>query len=272
MQQPPLDDTTATKRQRLASKAIEGELPSAEAGDPSFEDTSAAGALVLDVAGSVLETAVEEVAAVARLRGLPWSHSAGEVCEFLGTIGLKVQPEAVTMLHNAAGEAFITLERQDQMAEVLKANRQQIGKRYVECFESSAAERQQVCERNRATMREDAGYRGVLRLRGLPFSCTVDEILEFFARPAALQADNVHLMRRADGRPSGDAYAVFDTEEAAVACLAFDKQKLGPRWVDLFQSSKVRARLSSHLASLPLPIRVLRPTSAPHPPRVSSTR
>ena len=88
MQQPPLDDTTATKRQRLASKAIEGELPSAEAGDPSFEDTSAAGALVLDVAGSVLETAVEEVAAVARLRGLPWSHSAGEVCEFLGTIGL----------------------------------------------------------------------------------------------------------------------------------------------------------------------------------------
>ena len=46
MQQPPLDDTTATKRQRLASKAIEGELPSAEAGDPSFEDTSAAGALV----------------------------------------------------------------------------------------------------------------------------------------------------------------------------------------------------------------------------------
>ena len=243
MQQPPLDDTTATKRQRLASKAIEGELPSAEAGDPSFEDTSAAGALVLDVAGSVLETAVEEVAAVARLRGLPWSHSAGEVCEFLGTIGLKVQPEAVTMLHNAAGEAFITLERQDQMAEVLKANRQQIGKRYVECFESSAAERQQVCERNRATMREDAGYRGVLRLRGLPFSCTVDEILEFFARPAALQADNVHLMRRADGRPSGDAYAVFDTEEAAVACLAFDKQKLGPRWVDLFQSSKVRARL-----------------------------
>ena len=134
-----MDDTTATKRQRLASKAIEGELPSAEAGDPSFEDTSAAGALVLDVAGSVLETAVEEVAAVARLRGLPWSHSAGEVCDFLGTIGLKVQPEAVTMLHNAAGEAFITLERQDQMAEVLKANRQQIGKRYVECFESSAA-------------------------------------------------------------------------------------------------------------------------------------
>ena len=56
-----------------------------------------------------------QIRAVARLRGLPWSHSAGEVCEFLATIGLKVQPEAVTMLHNAAGEAFITLERQDQL-------------------------------------------------------------------------------------------------------------------------------------------------------------
>ena len=47
-----------------------------------------------------------------------------------------------------------------------------------------------------------------------------------------------------------------------MACLAFDKQKLGPRWVDLFQSSKVRARLASHLASFPLPIA----SSDPPPP------
>ena len=31
---------------------------------------------------------------------------------------------------------------------------------------------------------------------------------------------------------------MFETEEAAVAALSFDKQKLGTRWVDLFQSSK----------------------------------
>ena len=35
---------------------------------------------------------------------------------------------------------------------------------------------------------------------------------------------------KADGRSAGDAYAVFDTEEAAVEALQFDKQKLGTRW------------------------------------------
>jgi heterogeneous nuclear ribonucleoprotein F/H len=45
-------------------------------------------------------------------------------------------------------------------------------------------------------------------------------------------------MRKQDGRSSGDAYAVFDTEEAAVEAMQYDKQKLGSRWVDLFQSNK----------------------------------
>ena len=45
-------------------------------------------------------------------------------------------------------------------------------------------------------------------------------------------------MRRSDGRASGDAYAVFDSEEATLEALTFDKKKLGSRWVDLFQSSK----------------------------------
>merc|ERR1719331_2390687 len=109
------------------------------------------------------------------------------------------------MRHNAAGEAFITLENAVQSAEVQKANRQQVGKRYVEVFSSSATEKAAACERNRATMREDAGYRGVLRMRGLPFAATVDDICEFFGSLPTLVRDNVHLMRRADGRASGDA-------------------------------------------------------------------
>ena len=54
-----------------------------------------------------------------------------------------------------------------------------------------------------------------------------DDDAEFFGQSPSLKRENVHLMRRADGRASGDAYAVFETEEAAVAALSFDKQKLG---------------------------------------------
>ena len=44
------------------------------------------------------------------------------------------------MLHNAAGEAFITLESKSQETEVLKANRQQVGKRYPEPERNPAPE------------------------------------------------------------------------------------------------------------------------------------
>ena len=57
------------------------------------------------------------------------THRACQVCDFVAAVGVTAQPEAVTMLHNAAGEAFITLESKSQETEVLKANRQQVGKR-----------------------------------------------------------------------------------------------------------------------------------------------
>jgi hypothetical protein len=100
------------------------------------------------------------------------------VCQFFEGLGIKVPAETVTMLHNAAGEAFIALENPGQMEDVLKANRQQVGKRYVECFGASVAEREQAFERNQATMKEDAGFRGVLRMRGLPYNTTAEDIVE----------------------------------------------------------------------------------------------
>jgi len=231
----------STKRQRR-SKAPAAGVPPGDmqtgGGIPGVDD-AAAGALVEAVAGSVLEALSEDAGqSIVRLRGLPWSYGGKEVCEFLAGVSVNLQPENVTMLHNAAGEAFVALSTPAQLSEVLQHNHQQIGRRYVEIFASTATEKQAACERNRATMREDASYRGVLRMRGLPFTATVDDLLGFFGNPTTLQAPNVHLMRKADGRSSGDAYAVFDTEEAAVDALQFDKQKLGSRWVDLFQSNK----------------------------------
>jgi heterogeneous nuclear ribonucleoprotein F/H len=70
-------------------------------------------------------------------------------------------------------------------------------------------------------MKQDAGYRGVLRMRGLPYTATADQVLEFFGKPATLAQGHVHMLRRADGRASGDAYVVFDSEEAAHHSIAW---------------------------------------------------
>lgn len=77
--------------------------------------------------------------------------------------------------------------------------------------------------------------------------------LQFFGRPAGLSSSNVHLLRRADGRASGDAYAVFDTEEAMSEALKYDKQKLGNRWIDLFRSSKGELYSITALGGIMLP-------------------
>ena len=47
----------------------------------------------------------------------------------------------------------------------------QVGKRYVEVFASSASEKQAACERNRATMRDDA-RRTVKTLERLETLCS----------------------------------------------------------------------------------------------------
>jgi heterogeneous nuclear ribonucleoprotein F/H len=219
-------------------------------------------ALVEAMAGSVLDAIGGEEPSIARLRGLPWSYGCKEVCEFLAGVGVNLQPEAVTMLHNAAGEAFVTLPTPALLHEVLQANHQQIGRRYVEVFASNASEKEAACERNRATMRDDAGYRGVLRMRGLPFTATVEDIMGFFQNPSTLQLSNVHLMRKADGRASGDAYAVFDTEEAAVEALSFDKQKLGARWCTPTPRPPAPPPPQPHL---PLPVRSDPRSPPPYP-------
>ena len=87
-------------------------------GAPFEVSDAAAGALVEAVAGSVLDAMGEEQC-IARLRGLPWSYGGKEVCEFLAGVSVNLQPEAVTMLHNAAGEAFVTLPSPAMLHEVL---------------------------------------------------------------------------------------------------------------------------------------------------------
>lgn len=238
------------KRQRLKAMDIEAASApdkydaSAGAGAAIAEAEAAAGALAAAAAGSVLEAAadepprVEDSSVVMRLRGLPWSFGVSDVVDFFDGVALTILADAVTMMHNAAGEAFVSLESSAQASEAMQLNKKKVGKRYVEVFESSAAEREAASARHHASAKDDAGYRGVLRMRGLPYHASVEEILDFFGRPATLTAEAVHLLRRPDGRASGDAYVVFDTEEAAVEKLKLDKQRLGTRWVDIFQSTK----------------------------------
>ena len=90
-----------------------------------------------------------------------------------------------------------------------------------------------------------AAHTGVLKLRGLPFSASKDDIIAFFDDPTLgvtpLVHDSIHIVTSLDGRPSGVAFAEFSCAEDARSAMRKDRGSMGARYVELFASSREEA-------------------------------
>ena len=121
--------------------------------------------------------------------------------------------------------------------------------RYIEVFVSSEAEANQA---NIATPMQLPGMQmaglnvaatgslpawaeagnltGLVRLRGLPFNATPEMVVQFFGGfELPMGAAGVHMVLGPNGRPNGEAFVEFGTEEAADAAMVKDRQTLGSR-------------------------------------------
>jgi len=77
----------------------------------------------------------------------------------------------------------------------------------------------------------------VVRCRGLPWSCTADQLREFFQECNILNGeDGIHFTFVRDGRPSGEAYVEFESEEDLEKALEQHKKNMGKRYVEVFKS------------------------------------
>ena len=73
----------------------------------------------------------------------------------------------------------------------------------------------------------------VIRCRGLPWSTTVDEIVNFFEDCVFQEGgESVHMTLTREGRPSGEAYIELATEEDLEKALLKDKQHMGKRYIE----------------------------------------
>lgn len=123
-------------------------------------------------------------------------------------------------------------------------NHRNMGARYVEVFLSSEGEMSQA---NVSPPLPGAtwqlgdvggGSGGIVRLRGLPFNATPDLILQFFQGydiPKGVMG--VHLILGPNGRPNGEAFVEFSTEEVADAALGRDRATIGTRYVEVFRAT-----------------------------------
>jgi len=149
----------------------------------------------------------------------------------------------------------------------LGRNRQNMGRRYVEVFRCKkqdyyhaiagevsigggsfdSAEYNHgspVARPKKTTTDEDKAqmeYTQVLKLRGLPYSATESDIVEFFG-DYELNEGKVHIARRPDGKATGEAYAEFPSAEVAKKAMCKDKMTIGSRYVELFPSTPEEMR------------------------------
>ncbi|KAJ7526814.1 hypothetical protein O6H91_16G024000 [Diphasiastrum complanatum] len=169
-------------------------------------------------------------------------------------------PDGVVICVNfqgrSTGQAYAQFATAEQANKALERNRQHIGSRYIEVFKGHPADMQGALRMvgrgsgalsgsggliNMAipgmTGNPDMRYTGVVRMRGMPYSCTSADIMAFF-KGMQLAPDGVFLCTHADGRPTGEAFVEFVNEETAVRAMQLHREPMGTRYVELFRSTK----------------------------------
>lgn len=210
-----------------------------------------------------------------RLRGLPYDATENDVAAFFS--GLDVVD--VVMLwrgQRPTGEAFVLLPNAVQAEFALQRSRQNMGRRYIEVFASKKSDYYSAAatalsmsgggfdghalgEHSHAHAgpragagrgggmvgqgRPEAEHTGVIKMRGLPFSTTKQEILQFFGEFAGpLTEDSVFIRVQQDGRATGEAFVEFPGPEQSQVAMACNRKDLSSggntRYVELFVSSK----------------------------------
>lgn len=73
-----------------------------------------------------------------------------------------------------------------------------------------------------------------VHMRGLPYQATVQDVLEFFYGFPYLTADSIHMQRKPNGRPKGEATVAFPTRrEAERAVRLKHLRRMGKRFIEL---------------------------------------
>ena len=80
-------------------------------------------------------------------------------------------------------------------------------------------------------------HTGFLRMRGLPFSSTRDDIFKFFDGYNPIP-DSIVLTYRSDGRATGEAYVGFKSPDDSKRAMELHRQCMGTRYIELFISNK----------------------------------
>ncbi|KFR15732.1 Epithelial splicing regulatory protein 2, partial [Opisthocomus hoazin] len=204
---------------------------------------------------------------VIRARGLPWQSSDQDIARFFK--GLNIAKGGVALCLNAQGrrngEALVRFVNSEQRDLALERHKHHMGSRYIEVYKATGEEFLKIAG---GTSNEVAQFLSkenqvIIRMRGLPFTATQEDVLGFLGPECPVTGGKGGLLfcKYPDGRPTGDAFVLFSCEEYAQNALKKHKEILGKRYIELFRSTaaEVQQVLNRYMSTpliptLPTPI------------------
>ena len=134
---------------------------------------------------------------VVRLRGLPYSAQTKDILTFLSDCQVCNGEAGVHFTFvpdgRPSGEAFVELQSEEDVSKALGHHNEHMGRRYVEMFRASRGQMEWECRKvyddgadggtggGEGSFGGTGGSGGVVRLRGLPYGCTEEEVRRFFS-------------------------------------------------------------------------------------------
>uniref|UniRef100_A0A6A7G1A6 Heterogeneous nuclear ribonucleoprotein H-like n=1 Tax=Hirondellea gigas TaxID=1518452 RepID=A0A6A7G1A6_9CRUS len=166
---------------------------------------------------------------IIRVRGLPWSCTEEEILKFFDPIEVKGGVDGIHLATKDGrfnGEALIEFDNAEDFAEAEKKHNKHIGRRYIEVFPANKNELDLLRQGENSSGDTDDSC---VRLRGLPFHCSKEEIYQFFSG-LDIVPNGIAMVTDFQGRTTGEAFVQFDTKAGAEKAQDRHKEKIGHRW------------------------------------------
>ncbi|XP_051026387.1 G-rich sequence factor 1 isoform X1 [Acomys russatus] len=184
-----------------------------------------------------------------RAQGLPWSCTVEDVLNFFSDCRIRNSENGIHFLLNRdgkrRGDALIEMESEQDVQKALEKHRMYMGQRYVEVYEINN-EDVDALMKSLQVKSSPVVNDGVVRLRGLPYSCNEKDIVDFFAGLNIV--DITFVMDYRGRRKTGEAYVQFEEPEMANQALLKHREEIGNRYIEIFPSrrNEVRTHVGSH--------------------------
>ncbi|KYK67795.1 RNA recognition motif-containing protein, partial [Toxoplasma gondii TgCatPRC2] len=193
---------------------------------------------------------------VVRLRGLPWDVQEENVIAFFKPVVALENDNVLICIgfdKRTTGEAYVQLPDPGLREQAIKdLHGRLLGTRWIEVFRASEEEFQKADDRRKTVMAAisgntdslDASRRmnlNVVKLRGLPWSCSENEIVRFFKAEGGfdIHSDDVVLGVTGDGRLSGIAFVELPSPDVAEkAREVLHKKYMGRRFIEVYPATR----------------------------------